>query len=100
MPFWPFKRKSLPQIEESPHPKLYSRGDEDTAESLADKSHTDAANYKAAMQLFGESQPEQVEWIHHTDGYWYQKNSDGSFNPVAHILDAEGNKIPFNEQDQ
>ena len=100
MRFWPFKRKSLPQIEESPQPKLYSRGDEATAESLADKSHTNAENYKAAMQLFGESQPEQVEWINHTDGYWYQKNSDGSFNPVPHILDAEGNKIPFNGQDQ
>lgn len=87
-------------MDEAPPAKLYSRGDENTAESLADKSHTSAANYKAAMELFGETQPEKVEWIHHTDGYWYQKKPDGSFNPVAHILDAEGNKIPFNVQGQ
>lgn len=44
-----------------------------------------------------EEESKQLEWVLHTDGYWYKKYEDGSFDPVAYILDTDGNKIPFNE---
>ena len=43
----------------------------------------------------GEEVSENIEWINHSDGYWYKKNEDGSFASVAHILDEDENKIPF-----
>jgi hypothetical protein len=100
MPIWPFKRKSPQLVEESPTPIAYSIGEENTAEELSDTSHTDAADYKAAMALFSgskeeESKEDEGEWVNHTDGYWYLKKLDGSFEPTPHLEDADGKKIPF-----
>lgn len=100
MPIWPFKNKASKLAEESPAPIAYSIGEENTAEELSDTSHKEDSDYKAAMALFGGSNEEgskdaKGEWINHTDGYWYLKKPDGSFEPIPHLEDAEGNKVPF-----
>ena len=43
-----------------------------------------------------ESEPDSgIEWVHHTDGYHYQRQSDGSFDPVAHVRDQQGAYHPY-----
>ena len=101
MPFWPFKKKKSTLVEEVPRTQVYKRGSEKTAEVLTDTSHTESVDYKDAMVLFaGADAEEKTDWLHHTDGYWYRKKPDGSIDPSAHILDANGNKVPFSEQGQ
>ena len=101
MPFWPFQKKKAAPVENAPHAQVYERGSEKTAEVLADTSHKESTDFKDAMALFGgDTTEEKVEWLHHTDGYWYRKKPDGSVDPNPHILDANGNKVPFSEQGQ
>ena len=101
MPLWPFKKKEVVAIEEVPRTQVYEKGTENTAEVLADTSHKESTNYKDAMALFGgKKTEEQIEWLHHTDGYWYKKKSDGSYDSNPHVLDSSGNIVPFNVQDQ
>ena len=45
-----------------------------------------------------ESQPvkeESFTWVHHTDGYHYKKNTDGSFEPTPHSKNADGSYVPY-----
>jgi len=101
MPFWPFKKRKAAPVEENPEPQVYERGTEKTAEVLSDTSHTESTNYKDAMALFGDGSTEdKAEWLHHTDGYWYKKKADGSFDQIPHIIDANENKVPFSAQGQ
>ena len=34
-------------------------------------------------------------WVHHTDGYHYKKNADGSFEPTPHTKSADGTYTPY-----
>ena len=48
VPPWPFKKKSK-ESEESPAPVAYELGDDSSAKALADKSHVENNDFKAAM---------------------------------------------------
>ena len=45
----------------------------------------------ASSQLEGDGST----WVHHTDGYHYKQNSDGSFEPTAHVKNDAGEYIPY-----
>ena len=34
-------------------------------------------------------------WVHHTDGYHYKQNADGSFEPTPHVRQADGTYAPY-----
>jgi hypothetical protein len=34
-------------------------------------------------------------WVHHTDGYHYKRNADGSFEPTPHTLQSDGTYVPY-----
>ena len=38
---------------------------------------------------------ENFTWVHHTDGYHYKKNNDGSFDSVAHQKNDDGTYVPY-----
>tara|TARA_B100000949_G_C14082397_1_gene366413 strand:- start:82 stop:453 length:372 start_codon:yes stop_codon:yes gene_type:complete len=119
-PFWPFKRKSVQ--ESGPVPVDYVR-EEDTAETMADRSHVDNEGYQAAMSLldnphlgapeqgaavtqtvmeYGQTSAEQVvserdpvRYTQSDDSYWYYKNDDGSYQPEPHIKNDDGSFTPY-----
>ena len=35
------------------------------------------------------------EWYLHSDGYYYKKNADGSFEATAHLLSDDGSYVPY-----
>lgn len=41
------------------------------------------------------AQEPHFTWIHHTDGYHYKKNADGSFEPTPHTKAADGSYTPY-----
>ncbi len=103
MPVWPFKKKEA-EPEDSPSENVsYQRSDGSANELLADTSHTEAADYQAAMALFSSAEPKKVSeskieeftWVAHDDGYHYKKNSDGSFQETPYIIDEEGNYTAY-----
>ena len=101
VPPWPFKKKPEP-VEESPTPVVYQRGQGDAAQTLADTSHTENNDFKSAMAALSVphlSGPQQEvptkEFVQSSDGYWYLKKADGSFEPTAYVKDAEGNYTPY-----
>ena len=113
MPWWLFK-KSKPEepVAETPTAVTYSIGEEETEKILKDSSHKEAADYQAAMALFGNEKPslkannsgqddEQLsdapnfEWVAHTDGYHYKKMSDGKFEPTPYVKNSDGNYVPY-----
>ena len=42
-----------------------------------------------------ESPEPTFTWVHHTDGYHYQKNADGSFEPTPHTKSSDGTYTPY-----
>lgn len=113
MPWWPFK-KSQPEdpVAETPKAVTYSIGEEETEKILKDSSHKEAADYQAAMALFGNEnsspkannpgqdaeQPSDTpnfEWVAHTDGYHYKKMSDGKFEPTPYVKNSDGEYVPY-----
>ena len=103
MPVWPFKKKEA-EIEQGPPEKVsYQRSDDTASALLTDKSHTEAADYQAAMALFSSSDSNTATkatdvpftWVSHDDGYHYKKNSDGSFQETPYVIDEKGNYIPY-----
>ena len=103
MPVWPFKKKEA-EIEQPPPENIsYQRSDDTASELLSDTSHTEAADYQAAMALFSSSDsdnaPKETDvpftWVSHDDGYHYKKNSDGSFQETPYVIDEKGNYIPY-----
>ena len=119
-PFWPFKRskkKSMELDEESPEAIVYRKDEEVHSEKHAQSIERNDAAYKDALALFGggdttvtastnvadlydgvtdtnASEPTS-EWVHHTDGYHYQKNADGSFLPTPHVKQSDGSYVPY-----
>ncbi len=109
---WPFKK----QAAEPKGPKIVEYdGSEDTAsETLADRSHVEDAEYKAALDILtnphlgvpeaGEAVGKGVVELDGTescnfeksdDGYYYRKNSDGSFDPNPHTKNVDGSFSPY-----
>ena len=39
--------------------------------------------------------PATHTWVHHTDGYHYKQNADGSFEPTPHVQNADGTYDPY-----
>ena len=60
MPWWLFKKsQSEEPVAETPTAVTYSIGEEETEKILNDSSHKEAADYQAAMALFGNENPRQ-----------------------------------------
>ena len=64
--------------------------------------HDEAANtagevQKAEAVETAEAEQEEVSftWVHHTDGYHYKQNADGSFEPTPHVQNADGTYDPY-----
>ena len=99
---------------------MYRKNTEETEEVLADTSHRESVDYKAAVSLFGngdttvkraEEQSQFYEglvdsstlpvaaetftWVHHTDGYHYKQLESGAFDPVPHEKSADGAYTPY-----
>ena len=115
-PFWPFKRREAGE-DEVPKTVDYDR-EEDTAETMADRSHVEDKGYQSAMDLLinphlgapdqgeavaqtivepdehtkAESATEQdsARYTQSGDGYWYFQNEDGSYAPEAHVKNDDG----------
>ena len=52
-----------------------------------------------AVEMAESAEAEQEEvsftWVHHTDGYHYKQNADGSFEPTPHVQNADGTYDPY-----
>ncbi len=121
-PLWPFGKKKQPLMldEPEPEPIVYRKDTDSSQEVLADNSHRESVDYKAAVSLFGngattvkraeeQSQfyegivdspttPAAVEkftWIHHTDGYHYKQFANGRFDSVPHQKKSDGTYAPY-----
>ena len=119
-PFWPFKRskkKTMELDEESPEAIVYRKDEEVHSEKHAQSIERNDAAYKDALALFGGGDTTVTastnvaelydgvtdataskltsEWIHHTDGYHYEKNADGSFLPTPHVTQSDGSYVPY-----
>lgn len=109
---WPFKK----QAAEPKGPKIveYDRSEDTASETLADRSHVEDAEYKAALNLLTDPHlgaPEAGEAVGKVvveldgsessnfeksdDGYYYRKNSDGSFDPKPHTINDDGTFSPY-----
>ena len=121
-PFWPFGKKKEPEMLDEPEPLtvVYRKGAVETQEVLADNSHRESVDYKAAVSLFGNGEatvkraeeqsqyydgivdaatptvtaPEHT-WIHHTDGYHYKRLADGAFDSQPHQKNPDGTYSPY-----
>lgn len=121
-PLWPFGKKKQPLMldEPEPQPILYRKNSESSPEVLADNSHRESVDYKAAVSLFGNGDTtvkraveqsqfyeglvdsaslpvatEKYTWIHHTDGYHYKQFASGTFDSVPHQKNADGTYAPY-----
>ena len=121
-PLWPFGKKKQPLMldEPEPEPIVYRKDTDSSQEVLADNSHRESVDYKAAVSLFGngdttvkraEEQSQYYEgivdaavpnasapqhtWIHHTDGYHYKQFSDGAFDSQPHQKNPDGTYTPY-----
>ena len=121
-PFWPFGKKKEPEMLDEPEPLtvVYRKGAVETQEVLADNSHRESVDYKAAVSLFGngeatvkraEEQSQFYEgivdaatptvtapeytWNHHTDGYHYKRFTDGAFDSQPHQKNPDGTYSPY-----
>ena len=54
-----------------------------------------ASNQKATPLQEEQEPASEIDWVHHTDGYHYQRQSDGSFDPAAHVRDEQGAYHPY-----
>lgn len=98
-PLWPFKKKAVAD-EQPPAPIAYDRNNDHAAEILADTSHTDSQDYKAAMAALSNPHLEETteqtpavpekEYVQSNDGYWYSKKADGSFEPEVYVKNEDG----------
>ena len=122
-PIWPFGKKKKPQqLDEEPVQTIVYRKEASQSEqTLADNSHRESADYKAAVSLFGDgsttvkraeeqsqfyegivnsssntSEPKsEFTWFHHSDGYHYKKMADGSYDSVPHTKLSDGSFVPY-----
>ncbi|HJL59975.1 MAG TPA: hypothetical protein QF621_06460 [Candidatus Thalassarchaeaceae archaeon] len=112
--FWPFKKKAAEPEEQKI--VTYSKDDNSADELLADRSHVEDEQYKAALDLLttphlDESEggkPSEIEvvdtketsennYVQSGDGYWYLKKEDGSFDSTAYIKNDDGTFSPYAE---
>jgi hypothetical protein len=119
-PFWPFKRSkknSMELDEVAPEAIVYRKNEEVHTEKHAQSIERNDEAYKDALALFGNGDTtvtasenvaddydgvtdgslleEESQWVHHTDGYHYKKNADGTFLPTAHVKQEDGSYVPY-----
>ena len=122
-PIWPFGKKKKPQqLNEGPAKTIVYRKEESRSETtLADNSHRESDDYMAAVSLFGngsttvkraeeqsqfyegivdssptpKTQQKQFTWFHHSDGYYYKKMEDGSYDSIPHTKSSDGSYTPY-----
>ena len=119
-PIWPFRKKSARDEDSAPEVVEYDRVEDARKKiaSLEDRSHVEDTNFQAALSALstphlgipesgtpapttvGGENPEptkgsQDDWIKHTDGYWYRKKPDGTFDKTPHVEDSNGQKTPY-----
>ena len=122
-PIWPFGKKQKPQqLNEQPAKTIVYRKEESRSEkTLADNSHRESDDYMAAVSLFGngsttvkraeeqsqfyegivdsgpnhKTEQKQFTWFHHSDGYFYKKMEDGSYDSIPHTKSSDGSYTPY-----
>ena len=119
-PFWPFKRSkknSMELDEAAPEAIVYRKNEEVHTEKHAQSIERNDEAYKDALALFGNGDTtvtasenvadqydgvtdttlpeEDSQWVHHTDGYHYKENADGTFLPTAHVKQEDGSYEPY-----
>ena len=111
--FWPFKKAAKPEEQKV---VTYSKDDSSAEELLADRSHVEDEQYKAALDLLTKphlevpesGKPSEVEVVdaepnlvsdyeQSDDGYWYLKKDDGSYDSTAYIKNEDGTFTPYSE---
>jgi hypothetical protein len=119
-PFWPFKRSkknSMELDEAAPEAIVYRKNEDVHTEKHAQSIERNDEAYKDALALFGNGDTtvtasenvadqydgvtdttvpeEDTQWVHHTDGYHYKKNADGTFLPTPHVKQEDGSYEPY-----
>ena len=119
-PFWPFKRSkknSMELDEAAPEAIVYRKNEEVHTEKHAQSIERNDEAYKDALALFGNGDTtvtasenvadqydgvtdttlpeEDSQWVHHTDGYHYKENADGTLLPTAHVKQEDGSYEPY-----
>ena len=119
-PIWPFKKKAVLAEPIAAEVVEYQRGDDGKAEAaLADRSHVEDSDFQGAMLALSQphlsttevgqpvSSTQVVEdiplpksksdeqWVQNSDGYWYRKQVDGSFEGTAYVENSSGEKVPY-----
>ena len=61
----------------------------------ADSTPAEATENDTQKADGSEAEPEAFTWVHHTDGYHYKRNSDGSFSPTPHTKNEDGTYSPY-----
>ena len=105
---FPWKKiKAAAEAEEEP--KEYARGEDKAANTLSDRSHIEDNTFKSAMASLGFSTevsrpespaemstgPDPSTMIQNTDGYWYHRKPDGSYDPRPWIRNQHGSFQPY-----
>lgn len=67
-----------------------------TSETVAMKEEVSTnPTVESSSSLTSQEEGPGFTWVHHTDGYHYKQHADGSFDPVAHIKNADGTYSPY-----
>ncbi len=103
--WWPFRRR---EPVDTGFEEVGYTGEEDTEDTLADRSHVESEEFQNAMAILtastetapaGEPAPKPGEgeggWVDNNDGYWYWKKADGTFDPTPHIKRPDGSMEPY-----
>lgn len=121
-PFWPFKRskkQSMELDEVGPEAIVYRKSEDVHSQKHSQRVERNEEAYKDALALFGggdttvtastnvadlydgvtDASPSNPtsQWIHHTDGYHYEKKEDGTFLPTPHVKEANGTYVPYSQ---
>ena len=119
-PIWPFKKKAVLAEPIAAEVVEYQRGDDGKDEAaLADRSHVEDSDIQEAMLALSKphistteaGQPvastqvvediplpkskSDEQWVKNSDGYWYRKQADGSFEDTAYVENSSGEKVPY-----
>ena len=93
----------------APEPVFYARGDGgQPSEAVSDRSHLESEDYQAAMyalaipHLSAEEEADiagstetEPEWMQSSDGHWYLKQDDGSYDRTPHTKQEDGTFKPY-----
>ena len=100
---WPFKKKVADETDVRQVIE-YDSGNEEQEQLLADRSHIEDNQFKAALDVLnkphldkqGDGKGEKEKKFEQSeDGYWYLRKDDGSFDPTPYIKGEDGSFKPF-----